>query len=118
MSYKGFCTVCRNPHKGMHINTSGRALNGSHRSCFHDGRLFKEGWSERQQQLIDGTYEGEVRKWDVNTLIKKAEHFEMYELAQQVYEKYSYLFEDSEPDDYTLSEAQNILDELTPDDLK
>lgn len=118
MAYKGLCRSCRNPHKGMHINTSGRALNSSHRSCFTDRKSY-EGvpYSERQNAIISGEVVT-TRKQEIVVIMKKAESLEQYDIAEKVYDMYGYMFHEVHEGDPAPEEAAAILDSLTPDDLK
>lgn len=119
MSYHKFVEKCRNPHKGLRRDTSGRALNRSHRGCFSRKKYF-EGvpYTERQRQIIDGTTDRPVAKREVVITISKAESLEEYEVAQNLYEMYGYMFHEVHEGDPTPEEAMKILDDLTPDDLK
>jgi len=118
MSYKGFCRSCGNPHKGMRINTSGRALNGSHRSCFTDKKQY-EGmpFTERQQRIIAGEVTT-THKREIVVIMKKAESLEQHEIVEKVYDMYGRFFHEIYEGDPTPEEAAAILDALTPDDLK
>lgn len=118
MGYRCTCTICKNQHKGLRIKTSGRALYGSHRSCFQDAPQYGTKWSARQQQIIDGVPVNNLKRNDVTLIMRKAEQLGQIEVAQKVYEQYSYFYSEREPDDMSLEEAQKVLDKLTPDDLK
>ena len=117
MGYRCSCTVCRNNHKGRKSNLSGRALQGSHRSCFRDKPSYGTSWSDRQKKIIAGTQDGKIRKNEVTTIIRKAEQLEMFELAQQTYKRYAFLYRQNNTNDYTLDEANEILNSITPNDI-
>lgn len=109
---------CRNPHKGMRINTSARALQCSHRSCFTDKKPY-EGvpYTERQKAIISGEIIA-TRKQEIVVIMKKAESLEQYDIAEKVYDMYGHMFHEVHEGDPSQKEADAILEALTPDDLK
>lgn len=117
MGYHKFVEKCRNPHKGMRRDTSGRALANSHRAACGNYNRFLKPLTEKQQALYDGT-NPHPRKRDVVELIQKFEHFEMFDDASKMYDMYGYMFHEVHEGDPTPEEAVAILDALTPDDLK
>lgn len=116
MAYKGFGRMCRNPHKGMRIDTSARALQTSHRSCFGPEPM-REALTEKQEAILNGTADN-PRKTDVVRLLKKLEYFEKYDEMERIYDIYGYMFHEVHEGDPSPEEALDILDSLTPDDLK
>ena len=84
---------CRNPHKGMRLNTSERALASSHRSACGKYNRFCKPLTEKRQALYDGT-NSSPRKRDVVELIMKFEHFEMFDDAAKMYDMYGYIRRD------------------------
>ena len=116
MAYKGFCRRCGNPHKELRLDTSGRALNSSHRSCFGPEPM-NPVLTEKQNAILNGTAEN-PRKTHVVRLINKLEYFERFDDAVKVYDLYGYMFHEIHEGDLSSEEAANILDALTPGDLK
>jgi len=91
----------------------------SHRSCFTDEKLYGTVFTPRQQAIIDGEFVPNLKGNEITTIIRKAESLELYDIAESVYEDYYYdYYNDYDEPDYTLEEALDILDSLTPDDLK
>ena len=117
MSYHKFVQKCRNTHKGMRRDTSGRALAVSHRAACGNNIRFCRALTEKQQALYEGTNPS-PRKRDVVELIMKFEHFEMLDDAAKMYDMYGYMFHEVHEGDPSPEEAAAILDALTPDDLK
>ena len=120
MAYRGFRRSCRNPHRGLRIDTSGRALNGSHRSCFTDRKQY-EGlpFSKRQELIIAGAAtDTPVKKQEVVIIMKKAESLGRHDVAEKVYELYGSIFREIHSGDPSPEEAAQILEELTPKNLQ
>ena len=92
---------------------------GSHPSCFTDKKHY-EGvpFTEREHKIINGEKVANFRKLDITKIIRKAESLGQYDVAEQVYDMYGYLFHEIHSGDPTVEEALDILDALTPDDLK
>ena len=103
MAHKGFCRQCRNPHKGMRINTSGRALNSSHRSRFGTEPM-REALTEKQEAILNGTADN-PRKTHVVRLLKKLEYFEKYDDMERIYDLYRYMFHEVHEGDPSPEEA-------------
>ena len=107
---------CRNPHKGLRINTSARALHSSHRSCF-EPFVPKEELTELQQQIYDGVLSN-PRKVDVIKTINKLKYYNRLEEVEKVYSLYGCMFHEIYEMDLTHKESIGILKSLTPEELK
>lgn len=96
------------------------SVENSHRSQFTQDKYYGTVFTERQQAIIDGEFVPHLRKVELIMIINKAEHLELYEIADTVCQLYNYLYGDDRPipTEEELAEAQRIMDELTPDDLK
>lgn len=91
----------------------------SHHSCFSNKKLYERcPFTERETKIIAGETVTNFRRLDITKIIRKAESLGQYELAEKVYDMYGYLFHEVHTGDPTVAEALDILDALTPDDLK
>ena len=116
MAYHGFVKrIQTSPTGRKHKNPS---YVNSHRKAFSDGPLYGTTFTERQQAIIRGDNVPNIRKNEISYIINKAEYLGMYEIAEEMYLRYGYMFHQRESGDPTLTEALEILDKLTPDDLK
>jgi len=91
----------------------------SHKSYFSDKPYYYgTPFTEREKVIIAGGKVPNFRRLDITRIMRKAESLGQYELAEKVYDMYGYLFHEVHADDPTVAEALDILDALTPDDLK
>lgn len=90
----------------------------AHRSAFKDHKEYGTVYTRRQEAIMHGEHVENLRKTEISRLINKAEYLGDYEIAENLYLMYGYMFHQREEGDPSYSEALAILDELTPDDLK
>lgn len=90
----------------------------SHRSCFDPTPCYGSTYTERQLAIIRGEAVPGLRVGDVSLVINKAEYLGDYEIAEQLYTMYGDMYHPREKSDPSYDEAIDILDELTPGDLK
>ena len=93
-------------------------VHGTHRSCFSDKKFYGSVYTERQLAIIAGEYVPGLQRNHITLIVRKAEQLGDYDTAEHLYELYKDFFRETYPDDPSPEEALDILDSLTPDDLK
>ena len=94
-------------------NTAKFCKTDEERQEFYKQGLRNAEFTDRQQLIIHGKCPN-VRKNEVNNLIKKCEAKGLETLAQEVYEKYDELITGKRKPEYTLEEARAIIQSKTP----
>lgn len=80
-----------------------------------DDKNYGTGFTERQQNIIDGLPVNNLRNSEIGLIIKKAEKLGMDELAMDVYSAYEYRLAPPKSEyEYTIEECKEILQSFVP----